>query len=60
LIAFIQERFPDSLPRTRAEIRGALEPLGRELLGAGPGPELLPSTPGERSDAPHQPQPTRA
>ncbi|MPZ42683.1 MAG: mechanosensitive ion channel [Betaproteobacteria bacterium] len=60
LIGFIQERFPDSLPRARAEIRGALDTAGREHLhGKAPGPDLLPSPRGEESGATHEPEPTR-
>ncbi|MGH8666672.1 MAG: mechanosensitive ion channel family protein [Burkholderiales bacterium] len=60
LIAFVQERFPDSLPRARAEIRGALDTAGREQLhGKAPGPDLLPSPRGEESGATHEPEPTR-
>ena len=60
LIGFIQERFPDSLPRARAEIRGSLDTTERELLSdKDMGPGLLPSPRGEKSDIPPEPEPTR-
>jgi small-conductance mechanosensitive channel len=63
LIAFIRERFPDSLPRTRAEIRGALDTAAQESLHAKPpGPDLLPSPRSGhsgKSDMAPEPEPTR-